>query len=201
MRTHVARFAARRFVPGAVAALTAAVTAAVTTAVPRGAATQPPSRDWRGRLLAEAGAVSFGAARPPVPRDSLGRPNPPALAAMRYAASRAPRGAAWVAGRITSRTAYPRLGISAGENYVWVVSGEPARMAIVPADARARAHWIVVRPHPDSERFCRADPTGSQFRFGADAVSVCVCVGGTWQEGQETGVALSAADARVLRTR
>jgi hypothetical protein len=50
--------------------------------------------------------------------------------------------------RITSDSAYPRLGIAAGVNYVWKdFANGKMRLLMIPADTSWKAHWLDVQPH------------------------------------------------------
>jgi hypothetical protein len=131
---------------GVVAAI--ALTVVGTT---RWRATERPS-DWRARFREAALQIPFEKDRPPerdslVPRDAkLSGPLP----RLRIAAARTrdTSRASGIGFRITSDTAYPRLGIAQGVNYVWKdVVGGKTRFLIIPADTAKRAYWLSVRTH------------------------------------------------------
>lgn len=209
----------------AVRLLLPAVAASLTVAIASGAPPQQAQApQWRARLLAEARAVSFEAERPPVPDDSARIAYPATLPRATYAPARQATGNVWVAGRVTSKTAYSRLGIAPGVNYVWIVAGKPARMAIVPADSRRTPHWLplVEHAHPSGAAFCLANRNGFRLRYARAAgtadsaqarttpggsnrtllayqLSACACVSGVWQTPRDTAFAMFASDADQLR--
>lgn len=163
------------------------------------AAQRDPS--WRARLLREARTVSLGAERRPEPVDSTVGPYPRGLPAATFAASAGPKGTVWVAGRVTSRAAYPRLGIARGANYVWVVAGSPVRMAVVPADASQPAHWIAMRPHAQSGT-AGHDPKAALARLTYTRLALGACVPARpWAQPHpdSSAVQMSPQSAALLR--
>ena len=130
---------------GVVAAIT--VTVAGTT---RWRADQRPS-DWRARFTQAALQIPFEKDRPPE-GDTLLRDAQPSGALGRFriasARTRDTSRAGGIGFRITSDTAYPRLGIAQGVNYVWKdVAGGKTRFLMIPADTAKPAYWLSVRPH------------------------------------------------------
>jgi hypothetical protein len=117
---------------------------------------EPPS-DWRTRFTQAALQIPFEEDRPPerdtlLPRDAK---IPEAFLRFRIAAART-RDSSQAGGigfRVTSDTAYPRLGIAQGVNYVWkdVVNGK-TRLLIIPADTAKPAHWLAVSSHSHPSR-------------------------------------------------
>jgi len=174
--------------------------------------------DWRARLLRTARATTFSAPRAPVADASVPRGFSTAgLPDVTFApATGRRRGETGIAGRITSRTAYPRLGIPAGVSYLWVVPRAPVRMAIVPADASRPARWLTTAPHgtfvgssggsssslpcPDNSIITqlgtRRPPGGARLLMGA-----CTCVDGQWMHAEGYGDELTRANAAALLPR
>lgn len=180
----------------------------------------PAPADWRERLSGTARAARFDAERPPVVDDRVTPAEQRELPEMTFARVRDPRGDARVVGKITSKSAYPRLGIAPGENYVWLVAGKRPRIALVPADASRPAFWLAGGPHlgPGGD-VCQTDPNffqlsvepgGSAQRDDASGPSAatntafvaimatCVCVNGSWIHVGGSDEAITVANAGVL---
>jgi hypothetical protein len=115
--------------------------------------TQPqPLDDWRTRFTEAALKIPFDKDLPPQ-RDTMEAPSarvPEMLLRMRIAVARSRDSGqtAHIDFRITSDSAYPRLGIAPGLNYVWkdFVNGR-MRLLLIPADTSYMAHWLVVQAH------------------------------------------------------
>ena len=186
----------------------------------RPASAQLAPADWRARLLRAARATEFGPPRAPVADRSVPRGfSTVGLPDVTFApATGRRRGETGIAGRITSRGAYPRLGIPRGVSYLWVVPRAPTRMAIVPADESQPARWLTTAPHatfvgttgggttggssssmpcPDNSVLTqlgtRRPPGGMRLVMGA-----CTCVDGKWMHAEEYGDELTRANAGVL---
>lgn len=216
MRDRTARMARTALAAGAI------VLATVQSLAARPAYGQLAPADWRARLLRTARATTFGAARGPVADPTVPRGFSTAgLPDVTFApATGRRRGETGIAGRITSRSAYPRLGIPRGVSYLWVVPRAPTRMAIVPADEAQRAHWLTTAPHgtfvgsgggttggassslpcPDNSIITqlgtRRPPGGARLLMGA-----CTCVDGKWMHAEEYGDELTRANVGVLLAR
>lgn len=113
---------------------------------------EQPSQDWRTRFTDAALKIPFDTERPPQ-RDTMeapGAPVPEMLLRMRIAVARSRDSGQTphIDFRITSESAYPPLGIAPGLNYVWkdFVDGR-MRLAVIPADTKYKAHWLVVQAH------------------------------------------------------
>jgi hypothetical protein len=216
-----ARLLAARVACAALAALAAGTTAH---------AQQPPATDWRAELLRVARAATFGAERAPVPdRSVTAGASTTGIPHVTFAAATGRRGDVGVAGRITARAAYPRLGIPAGVSYLWVVTREPVRMAIVPADPARPAYWLPTRAHATFTTTGSGTSAGSSSGTGASGsgpdapcrgylfntqlgtrlpsgstrlmLGACTCVNGRWMHTEGYGDMLTAANARVLLAR
>ena len=178
-------------------------------------AQQPTAADWRDRLLRAARATTFGPERAPVADRTVPRGASTAgIPDVTFAAATARRGDVGVAGRITSRTAYPRLGIPAGVSYLWVVTRPTVRMAIVPADAARPAYWLPSRQHTPGSTSpgtlddpCRINPFATQLGLSRPPggtrlmMAACTCVNGKWMHAEGFEDALTFTNARVLLAR
>lgn len=109
-----------------------------------------PAQNWRAQFTAAALKIPFDSERAlvlddGVPKDA--RPDAPKMT-IASALTRDTGQVGRLESRITSDTAYPRLGIAPGVNYVWrdVVNGS-MRQLVIPADTAYRAHWLTVARH------------------------------------------------------
>ena len=111
-----------------------------------------PKADWRSRFTQAALQIPFDSDRAPERDSALSKEIriPEGLLRLRIAAARTrdTGRTARIAFRITSDTAYPRLGIAQGANYVWtdVVRGKTRRI-MIPADTGKPAYWLDVQVH------------------------------------------------------
>lgn len=179
------------------------------------AAAQRPNAAWRADLLKAARAASFGGERTPVVDASVPRGFSTAgIPDVTFAPTTGTRGKVGIAGRITSKSAYPRLGIPAGVSYLWVDTQKPVRMAIIPADASQPAYWFPTTTHESlvgsaakSNELCKGNslatqlgtrrPTGgTQLLMGA-----CTCVDGVWMHAEGSGFEMTELTSRVLLAR
>lgn len=176
--------------------------------VPRLPGQQPsdrsPASAWRARLLKAASDVAFGPARPAVSgAEPDGAPaaraaDTSATPALTFApARRPPKTGAGVAGRITSTSGHPNLGIAPGVNYLWVVQGVPERIAIVPADPARPAHWLAVATHPAGRR--RAAGWFELVELAPSSrARVCIPHGRVHIQADSLSIEATARNARVL---
>ena len=211
MRDPAARAASRAAsrANGLVARTALVAALALPAVVPSGARAQLP--EWQARLVRDARARTYGAEQRPVPDAGVDRPWPvPGLPDVTFAPVSGRRSASGVAGRITSRTAYPRLGIPAGVSYLWVATQPTVRMAIVPTEAGRAGTWLPATRHPGSRASdpCRIQPfmtqLGSQRSSsgGGYLLAACTCVNGVWMHTEGAGAELlTAVHARLLLPR
>ena len=118
-------------------------------------AQQPLPADWRERFRAAALQIPFDSERALVPSKGVPRGAYPKDAPkMTIAAVKTidTGQVGHVAFRITSDSAYPRLGIALGVNYVWqdVKNGKP-RQFVIPADTGLPERSLVATVHYHKE--------------------------------------------------
>lgn len=207
---NVSRNARRRSYTALVASVLLQCVASTTVATTLSA--QRASNVWRDDLLKVARAAAFGPERAPVADPTVPRGFSTAgIPEVTFAAATGPRGKAGVAARITSKTAYPKLGIPAGVSYLWVDVRPPVRMAIIPADAARPAYWLPATPHhtivgasSNTDALCKANPLATQLGTrrptGATQLMMgaCTCVDGVWMHAEGFGAELSQINSRVL---
>jgi hypothetical protein len=207
MRDRASLTASRAATLVARAALVAAV--ALPTLAVSSAHAQFP--EWQQRLLREARALTYGAEQVPVPDPSVPRPWPlPGIPDITFAPLNGRSSASGIAGRITSRNAYPHLGIPAGVSYLWVVTQPTVRMAIVPAESGRPGAWLPTSPHtsPGAGAPCASNRFLTQLGIRRPGpgqrmlLAACTCVDGVWMHTEGAGAErLTEAHARLLVTR
>ena len=133
------------------------------------AAARPMPRG--ARICSKRTRASFGGERTPVVDASVPRGFSTAgIPDVTFAPTTGTRGKVGIAGRITSKSAYPRLGIPAGVSYLWVDTQKPVRMAIIPADASQPAYWFPTTTHESlvgsaakSNELCKGNSLATQL--------------------------------------
>lgn len=170
---------------------------------------------WRQSLSRAARSASFESERTPTVDPSVPQGFSTAgIPTITFAPAKGPRGAIRLAGRITSKEAYPKLGIPAGVSYLWVDASNAVRMAVIPADPTQPAYWFnavthasISGSHEKSDELCRSNPTATQLgtRLPPESpqllMGICTCVHGVWMHSEEDGFQMDAANARVLTGR
>ena len=112
---------------------------------------QRPAPDWQARFTQAALQIPFGPDRPPavdsgLPPDAFPTNAPKLKFAL--ALTRDTGRVAGIESRITSDTAYLKLGIAPGVNYVWTeFVNDTLRQLVIPANLKFRPHWLVFVGH------------------------------------------------------